>query len=139
MSSRNAIERMIEKAEEEQAALRKQIELKDAYIQGLKDTVRHFPKSQEKPNGQTALRAGSDIAKAREIILKEGKPMHIAEIIKRLGKEVTKQNKASLSSYIGSFVRNGEHFTRPAPNTFGIVEFEENLGAGEPPQDFGKE
>jgi hypothetical protein len=139
MSSRNAIERMILKAEEEQASLRKQIELKDAYIQGLKDTMRHFPKGSEKSNGKTSLRAGSDIAKAREIILKEGKSMHIAEIIKRLGKEVTKQNKASLSSYIGSFVRNGEYFTRPAPNTFGVVEFEENLGAGEPPPDFGKE
>jgi hypothetical protein len=130
---------MIEKAEEEQASLRNQIELKDAYIQGLKDTLRHFPKSPEKSNGQTALRAGSDIAKARNIILKEGKPMHIVEIVKRLGKEVTKQNKASLSSYIGSFVRSGEYFTRPAPNTFGVVEFEENQGATEPPPDFGKE
>jgi hypothetical protein len=139
MSSRNAIEKMIDKAEEEKASLLKQIELKDAYIQGLKDTVRHFPKSSEKPNGKTTLRAGSDIAKAREIILKEGKPMHIVELVKRLGKEVTKQNRASLSSYIGSFVRNGEYFTRPAPNTFGVVEFEENQGAGEPPPDFGKE
>jgi hypothetical protein len=139
MSSRNAIERMIEKAEEEQASLRKQIELKDAYIQGLKDTMRHFPKSPDKLNGQAALRAGSDIAKAREIILKEGKPLHIADIVKRLGKEVTKQNKASLSSYIGSFVRNGEYFTRPAPNTFGVVEFEENREAAEPPPEFGKE
>jgi len=139
MSSRNAIERMIEKAEEEQASLRKQIELKDSYIQGLKDTLRHFPKGQEKSNGRTTLRPGSDIAKAREIILKDGKPMHIADIVKRLGKEVTKQNKASLSSYIGSFVRNGEYFTRPAPNTFGIVEFEENREAAEPPPEFGKE
>src|ERR1035437_7592762 len=98
MSSRKAIEKMIGNAEEEQAALRKQIELKDAYIQGLKDTLRYLPKSPDKSNGQTALRAGTDIAKAREIILKEGKPMHIAEIIKRLGKELTKQNRASLSS-----------------------------------------
>ena len=138
MSSRNAIEKMIKTAEEEQAYLRKQIELKDAYIQGLKDTMRYLPKSPDKSNGKTALRAGSDIAKAREIIIKEGKPMHVAEIIKRLGKEVTKQNRASLSSYIGSFVRSGEYFTRPAPNTFGVVEFEENQGATEPPPDFGK-
>jgi hypothetical protein len=140
MSSRNAIERMIEKAEADQADLRKQIELKDAYIQGLKDTLRHLPKSPEKSNGRTALRAGSDIAKAREIILKDGKPMHIADLVKRLGKEVTKQNKASLSSYIGSFVRKGEYFTRPAPNTFGVVEFEPpDASADEPPAEFGKE
>ena len=138
MSSRKAIEKMIEKAEEEQAYWAKQIELKDAYIQGLKDTLRHLPKTQEKSNGQATLRAGSDIAKAREIILKEGKPMHIAEIIKRIGKELTKQNRASLSSYIGSFVRKGEYFTRPAPNTFGLVELEEESGI-EPPAEFGKE
>ena len=139
MSSRKAIEKMVENAEEDIAQWRKQIELKGAYIQGLKDTLRHLPKSAEKSNGQPSLRAGSDIAKAREIILKEGKPMHIAEIIKRLGKELTKQNRASLSSYIGSFVRKGEYFTRPAPNTFGVVEFEENQGAVEPPPEFGKE
>jgi hypothetical protein len=139
MSSRKAIEKMVENAEKEIAEWLKQIELKESYIQGLKDTLRHLPKSPEKSNGQTTLRVGSDIAKAREIILKEGKPMHIADLVKRLGKEVTKQNKASLSSYIGSFVRNGEYFTRPAPNTFGVVEFEENLEAGEPPPDFGKQ
>lgn len=140
MSSRKAIERMIEKAEEEQAALKMQIELKAAYIQGLKDTIRFLPKGPEKANGQTSsLRAGSDIARAREMILKEGKPMHVSEIIKRLGKELTKQNRASLSSYIGSFVRQGQYFTRPAPNTFGVVEFEEEQGAVEPPPEFGKE
>lgn len=132
---------MIEKAEEEVALWRKQIELKHAYIQGLKDTLRHLPKIPDKSsNGQATLRAGSDIAKAREIILKEGKPMHIAEIIKRLGKDLTKQNRASLSSYIGSFVRKGEYFTRPAPNTFGLVEFEPAAAsADEPPAEFGQE
>jgi hypothetical protein len=136
MSSRKAIERLIEKAEEEQASLRRQIELKDAYIQGLKDTIRYLPKSPEKSDGQTILRAGSEIAKAHEIILKEGKPMHIGEILKRLGKETTKQNRASLSSYIGSFVRKGEYFTRPAPNTFGVVEIDQETN--EPPAEFGK-
>jgi len=139
MSSRKAIEKMIEKAEQDQAELRKQIELKEAYIQGLKDTLRHFPKGLEKPNSPVLLRAGSEIAKARDIIIKDGKPMHIAEILKRLGKELTKPNRASLSSYIGSFVRRGEYFTRPAPNTFGVVEFEEEQEAAEPPLEFGKE
>ena len=139
MNSRKAIEKMIEKAEEDQANWRKQIELKDAYIQGLKDTLRHFPKGPDSPNGQTALRPTSDISKAREILLKQGKPMHITDIVRQLGKEPTKQNRASLSSYIGSFVRRGEYFTRCAPNTFGVVEFEEDRGATEPPPEFGKE
>jgi hypothetical protein len=139
MNSRKAIEKMIEKAEEDQATWRKQIELKDAYIQGLRDTLRHFPKGHDSSNGQAPLRPGSDIAKAREIVLKQGEPMHITEILKALEKEVTKQNRASLSSYIGSFVRRGEYFTRPAPNTFGVIEFEEDRGAVEPPPEFGKE
>lgn len=138
MSSRKAIEKMIENAEAFVTDLRKQIELKESYIQGLKDTLRHLPKSPEKSNGAVALRAGSDIAKAREIIIKDGKPMHIAELVKRLGKELTKQNRASLSSYIGSFVRRGEYFTRPAPNTFGVVEFDEDRGADEPPPNLVK-
>ena len=139
MSSRKAVEKMVENAEAEIAGFRKKIELKEAYIQGLKDTMRHLPKSAEKTNGKASLRPDSDIAKAREIILKEGKPMHIAEIIKRLGKELTKQNRASLSSYIGSFVRRGEYFTRPAPNTFGVVEFEGGRETAEPPPEFGRE
>lgn len=137
MSSRKAIEKLIEKAAEEQASLKKEFELKTAYIQGLRDTLRYLPKGPETSNGQTVLRVGSDIAKAREIILKHGKPMHITEIIKSLGKEITKQNRASLSSYIGSFVRRGEYFTRPAPNTFGVVEFEGGPGTAEPPPGFG--
>lgn len=140
MSSRKAIERMIEKAEEEKVHFAKQIELKDAYIQGLKDTLRHLPKDGQNGNGKTVLRPGSEIAKAREILLKEGKPLHITEILKRIGKDVNRKSRASLSGYMSYFMRRGEYFTRPAPNTFGLLEFDPpQPSSDEPPAEFGQE
>jgi hypothetical protein len=93
--------------------------------------------------GESAMRVGSAVNKARETILRRGKPVHINELLVAVGKEVTRESRASLTSSIAAYVRRGEIFTRPAPNTFGLVELGHAAPAGgapqpQPPQGFGK-
>lgn len=75
------------------------------------------------------------MAKARDALLKEAKPLHIDDLLKAIGK--TKEHKASVSGSLGNYVRKNEIFTRPAPNTFGLKEFDESQPEEEPPEDFG--
>jgi len=107
-----------------------------AYVIGLEETLKLLPRENFTEAANTSLRPDSAVAKAREAILKAGKPLHINEILKQLGKEINHDSKASLSGSIGAYVRNNQHFTRPAPNTFGLIELESETGDELPP-DFG--
>src|SRR5665213_86173 len=107
MSSRRLLERQIAKSNQEIELLtaeiadrQQQISLKDAYIQGMKDSLKYLPKSDSSSESLPQLRAGSDVALAREILVKAGKPLHVNEILKQMGKEVNKQNRASVAGYI---------------------------------------
>jgi hypothetical protein len=67
---------------------------------------------------------------------KAGKPLHITDILKGIGKTTSKKDRVSLSGSLGWYVRRNEIFTRPAPNTFGLKEMED-ISKEEPPDDFG--
>jgi hypothetical protein len=101
-----------------------------AYIAGLTDTLKLLPK--ENPsNAGMALRPGSEVAKARQAILNAS-----------MGKPLNHNNKASLSGSLATYVRKNVIFTRPAPNTFGLMELEQDspqepLFEEEPPANFG--
>ena len=69
-----------------------------------------------------------------------GKPLHINEILNVLKLEPNKKNRLSLSGSLSGYARRGEVFTRPAPNTFGLVEFHTQIPKTlEPPDGFGDE
>jgi len=140
-ASRRNIERLIQKSEHEIFEMVKAIDMKSAYIQGLRDTLKYLPKEADPGGAPVALRAGTDLAKAYEAIRKAGKPLHVLDLVKALGKEPTKKNRISLSGSIGFYVRRNQFFTRPAPNTFGVAEFADDsaLTNGEPPENFGIE
>ena len=125
MRAKIEIEKRIKRKEAEIAELRKQLEQAEAYLQGMADSLKLFPKEGEsdEDDGPT-LRSGSDLEKARLAILKAGKPLHIKDLVLAIGKEPTKENKTSLSGSIGAYVRREIIFTRPKPNTFGVTEFE---------------
>jgi len=138
MSLRGQLERKIQAKNQEIAKLESEVLEARSYVQGLQDALKLLPRDDDAGNLGKILRPGSDMAKARDRLLKEGKPMHIDEILKALGKG--KDHKASISGSLGNYVRKGEIFTRPAPNTFGLKEFESELEVstnGEPPEDFG--
>ena len=105
-----------------------------AYVSGLEETLKLLPKETATDAGM-ALRPDSALSKARDIILRAGRPLHISELLKSLDRPVTHNTRAALSGSLAAYVRKNEIFTRPAPNTFGLVELE--AISDEPPADFG--
>lgn len=140
MKFRDDLLKRIEKKELEIRDLEKQLAAAQAYLQALQETIRMLPK--EPRTGQSppaqVLRPGSGVAKAREAILKAGKPLHISDLLKALGRPVDKNSRVSLSGSLSGYVKRNEIFTRPAPNTFGLIELNHSqMPEDEPPDDFG--
>jgi hypothetical protein len=110
------------------------------YIQAIQDTIRVLPREDIDLDMATAdniLRPGSMPYKTYELLNKEKRPLHISVILKSIGVELTKQNKASLVSSLATYVKNKQIFTRPLPNTFGLIGMEMPQDMDEPPEDFG--
>lgn len=128
MQVKREIERKIEKKRAEIANLRQQLGTAETYLEALVDTAKLFPKDGKDGEKEAVLRAGTDLAKARDFIKSKGHPLHVNAILAGIGKEINKANKISLSGSLGSYVRKGILFTKPDPNTFGLIEFE---GGGE--------
>ena len=140
MKIRDELQKKIEKKQLEIRELEKQLAGANAYIEAIQDSLKLLPKEPAAGKagpGQT-LRPGSGVAKAREAILKAGKPLHITDLLKALGRPVDKNNRVSLSGSLSGYVKRGEIFTRPAPNTFGLAELNHvDMPADEPPANFG--
>jgi hypothetical protein len=142
MNERRKIEDRLRRKELEIVALEDQIKEARVYIQALQDVLKLLPRDSDAGGGpDTMLRAGSMVAQARNIIKAKAAPVHVDEILRILGKDVNRENKAALSGSLAAYVRRGEIFTRPAPNTFGLVELESPASHGsrpsEPPPNFG--
>jgi hypothetical protein len=135
MNERKKIENLIKKKELETISLEEQVKGAKVYIQALQDVLKMLPK----PSESIVLRPGSEVARAREIILSKGQPVHIAALLEALEKEPTRENRASLTSSLAAYVRRRQVFTRPAPNTFGLIELGHvnTEDMPEPPPEFG--
>lgn len=151
MGIRKEIERKIERKENEMLELEQEtaIRLREgkAYIQALQESLKLLPKEGPEES-EVVLRAGSAVAKARDAIRSAGKPLHVSELLQILGKPITPVGKAGLAGSLAWYVRKGEIFTRPAPNTFGLVQFDgakeapqaaPDFEVEEPPENFGLE
>ena len=142
MNLRRRLEERITKKIKEIQELEGTIKEAKAYVQGVQDTLKMLPRDSRVADAARAMRAGSQVAKAMQLLKDFGTPMHILDILKGLDKEITKGNRASLVGSLGAYVRRGETFTRPKPATFGLVEWaEEEPRVDEPtedvPDDFG--
>ena len=140
MISRRKIDERIKKKEQEIQELELRLREAKAYIQAMNDVVKLFPRDHEERGEATELRAGSLMAKAQDAIRKAGHPLHITDLLKAVGKEPNRGNRASLAGSIAAYVRRGEVFTRPKPNTFGLLQLDgmpNGLASGSPPADFG--
>jgi hypothetical protein len=145
MADRRRIEERIRRKEAEIQSLEAQIKDAKVYIQALQDVLRMFPRqvgSQMEP--ASVLRPSSLVAQARNILLREGAPLHVDEILRRLGKPLDRPNKTALSGSLAAYVRKGQIFTRAAPNTFGLTEFQidepsDEIPGDELPPDFGSD
>jgi hypothetical protein len=146
MSSRKQLQKLIEKEEQTICSLRSdikklegQIQLKTSYVQGLTDSLKYLPKADNGSDAPVKLREGSEIATARDILLKAGKALHVSEILKLMGKEASKNHKTSASGYLSAYARKGLFFKKTAPNTFCAIEIEAADQSATPPDDFGME
>lgn len=122
MSERTIIEERVRRKEAEVQSLEKKLEVARVYLQALADVLRAIERATDSEPQETALRKGSAVANARQIILSAGTPVHIDDLLTRLGREVTRETKASLTGSLAAYVRREEIFTRPAPSTFGLIE-----------------
>lgn len=135
MKAERDIEKKIKQKEEDVRSLREKLIQAEAYLDALQESLRLIQKTAESAIGN-GIRPNSMIDKARNILRREGKAMHVGDILRAMGKEVSKSNRVSLSGSLGNYVRQKFVFTRPAPNTFGLIEFGETV-QGDVPVGFG--
>jgi HB1, ASXL, restriction endonuclease HTH domain len=120
MRIREQYQKLIDRKQQEIFDLELQIEKAKAYLQALQDTMKFIPKDEGQENA--SLRPGTALAQARDVLRKAGHPMHVTDILKALNKPTDKKHRVSLSGNLSSHFRSGRIFTRPAPNTFGLIE-----------------
>jgi hypothetical protein len=134
MISRQRLESRIRQKEQEIQSLELSIREAKSYLQALQDMLKMLPKD---GNARDTLRHGSDLAKARDAIRAAARPLHISAILSAIGKENSKKNRVSLGGSLSGYVRKEAIFTKPAPNTFGLVDLPDG-NAAVPPDEFGK-
>ena len=142
MSERAIIEAQLEKKIAEIQALEEKLKAAKVYVRALEDVIKAIERGGDDSVrvGDVTLRKGSLVAKARDVIVGRGSPIHIDDLLEALGREVTRETKASLTGSLAAYVRKEEIFTRPAPSTFGLIElnhFEIEELEKAPPQSFG--
>lgn len=129
MSLRTDFLRRIQKKQTEIAEMEREFAAKvqgeKRYLQAMYDALKLLPKDgAEADSGRPAmLRKGSGTAKAYDALKRYGKPMHVTGIAEAIGKKATRQNTQGLASSMRAYVLKGEIFTKPAPNTYGLVEW----------------
>lgn len=123
MTARTELENRIAREQQKVAAMRSELERTEAFIEGLLEALKMLPKDipNLKHSGNRTSRSRSDVQKARQLLGATRGPLHISDILKGIGKEDTKQNRASLSSSLARYARKGELFQREGPNEFSLM------------------
>lgn len=139
MTIRQKIEEKIQKKEEEIRDIETKVKEARAYLQAMQEMLRLLPRAEMNENSaEIHLKQGSKIAKTLAELKKANRPMHITEILRVLGKPEDKKNRVSLSGSLGWYVRRREIFTRPQPNTFGLISMGNSSSIEDQlPDDFG--
>ena len=117
-------------AEEKEAVSKVELKIADALarISAFEETLKILPKNGSDA-GQKELRPNTQLAKVRDALLKEGKPLSLDEIIAKIGKssdsaQDEKSRKISLRGSLRGYAKDGKFFTiEDAADTFGLIEF----------------
>ncbi len=140
MAARDELQKRIDRKRGEIAEAEGRIRDARIYIQAMEDALRLLPRDEssgeELAVSPANLRPGSKVDKARNAIREANRPLHIGELVTALGIKSTQEKRAALAGSLSSYARRGEIFTRPAPNTFGLIENQARNGHG-PPANFG--
>lgn len=142
MREQKVIEDQLRRKEVEIVALEDKLKAARVYAKALRDVLKMVNKAEPDDLSETKLRKGSLVDQARELIHERSEPVHIDELLRAMGKEVTRDAKASLNSSLAAYVRNGEIFVRTAPATYGLIELShtaEDSDEDLPPVGFGQD
>ncbi len=94
------------------------------YLQAIQDSIKALPREIGAANNEPFdLRPNTAVSKARDVLREHGKPMYLVDILKAMGRSTEKKERLSLGGSLSGYVRDNQIFTRPAPNTFGLIEF----------------
>jgi hypothetical protein len=138
MGIRENFQKLIDKKVQEIRDLELKVKEAQAYVQALQDSMKFLPRNGDSGPAEHSLRAGSQLAKARDLIKAAGTPLPIADILKGLNKPQDKKHRVSLGSTLAGYARQGRIFTKTAPNTFGLVELGvPKVEADDLPEEFG--
>lgn len=94
----------------------------------FEETLKLLPKNGA-DGAQKELRPNTELAKVRDVLLKEGKPLALDEIILKIGKAPDdkrddKSRKVSLRGSLRGYAKEGKFFTiEEGPDAFGLIEF----------------
>lgn len=134
MGARESLQRLIDRKQEEVNELRKALRDAETYINALSEAQRSLPReSAPSPSSQSKsdLRPNTMLHQIREILRENGSPMHISKILEHLNRPTDKKNRVSVSGSLAAYVRSNRIFTRPQPNTFGLVGMRDSSQAAE--------
>ena len=123
MGARQKIEEKISKKEQEIQDLETQIREGRAYIVAMREALKLVPR-EGFTGAETLYRKGSLADKAQRAIAAHGAPMHIDDLVVAMRVKQDAKSKRSVAGTLASYVRKGEIFNRPAPNTFGLIGME---------------
>ena len=101
MEARSEIEKKISKKRDEINDPRRKLHDAEIWVQALEE---------------------GNAADARNAILEAGYPLHLDDLLKVMGKAVTRAGRRTLKRALSAHVRKGEIFTSPARDTFGLYE-----------------
>lgn len=133
MTDRHLIERRIKQKEREIQHLEDKLREAKGYISALKDLI-----------GLGSQSDKSTVDMARDIIFERGHAVHITELLAAMGREITRENRVSLTGALSAYARRGDIFRREGPNTFGLLKPTSSPKANpraastEPPDNFGE-
>ncbi|MFP5261069.1 MAG: hypothetical protein ACLGJB_04090 [Blastocatellia bacterium] len=140
MSIRSALEKKIENKTKEINELESKLREEKAFLMGLTEALKVMPREYaDERQTEKILRPGSNMEKARDVLRRAKKPLHIVKLLGGMGIENTRSNRSSVSSSINTYAKRGEIFTSHGQNTFGLLEFGDNEEDDEPPDGFGME
>ena len=115
MSARVKIEKQIKRKEleiqrlvDQKKELDSDIRDTETFIKGLQEALKHLPKEKKDTDTYT-VRSGSDVEKVLLILQNYGKPLRIEDILKNMGKEVNKHNRANVASQLSHNYGKGEY------------------------------
>jgi len=113
------------------SALQAENDRDNAFIQGVQESIKAIPdellctETKRRQSKSRAVKAGSSSEKALTALRELGKPTHINELAVKMGSSISQEAIKNIASSLRQSANNERIFTRPAPNTFGLIEWDD--------------